>query len=91
MQADGRIGVGSLTPHGNVIGPKAWALIETLAQHDDYLGAVLEVVDEAASLDTARMSEAFADHEVEHHRIPRQEILPIPDDCLADVKARYDR
>lgn len=56
-------------------------------------GAV-EVAREALAtdpgLDTDRMQRAFAEHEVEHHRVPRAEIVPIPAECLADVKERYD-
>jgi len=45
---DGAISEGSLTPGGNRIGPKAWRLIVSLSEYDDWLGVVLEVVDEAA-------------------------------------------
>ena len=46
---DGTITVGSLTPGGNRIGPKAWNLIVALSQYDDWFGAVLDVIDEAAT------------------------------------------
>jgi hypothetical protein len=50
---DGTIHEGSLTLGGNRIGPKAWRLIVALNESgDDWLGAVLDVVDEAS--DAAR-------------------------------------
>lgn len=46
---DGRITEGSVTPGGHRIGPKAWRLIVSTSNHDDYIGAILDVIDEAAA------------------------------------------
>lgn len=50
--ASSAIGEGSLTPGGNVIGPKAWTLIKALNHFDDFTGTVLDVVDEAVAAAT---------------------------------------
>ena len=39
-------------------------------------------------LDTRRMMQALADHERDEHGVANP--LPILEDCLADVKRRYD-
>ena len=66
---EGVVREGSLTPGGNRVGPKAWALIVSLSEYDDWMGAVLDVVDEArAPLDVDRLARALL--AVEDHSAP---------------------
>jgi len=41
------------------------------------------------TFDTDLMQSAFSEHEITHHGVDPDALIPIPQDCLDDVKARY--